>query len=63
MALLSTREVADALGVSVRRVQAMIASGRLRAQKVGTTWVVQSSALASVEDRPPGRPRKSDPAS
>lgn len=57
MNLLTTKEVADRLGVSVRRVQALIQDGRLPAQKVGRDFLIQEKDIKLVEVRKPGRPR------
>lgn len=43
----TTAEVAKGLGMSTRRVGQLIKAGRLRARKVGRTWLVDAS---SVED-------------
>ncbi len=58
MDLLSTKEVAERLGVSVQRVQALVKAGRLPAQMIGGTYIIKESDLKLVEDRKPGRPRK-----
>ena len=58
MKLLSTPEAAAVLGVTVARVQQLIWSGRLPAQKVGRDYVIQESDLESVKERPTGRPLK-----
>lgn len=58
MKLLTTKETADKLGVSVRRVQAMITDGSLPASKLGRDYVIQESDLEVVKDRKPGRPSK-----
>ena len=58
MNLISTREAADRLGVSVLRVQQLIWAGRLPAQKVGRDYVINESDLKLVGDRKPGRPPK-----
>lgn len=60
--LLSTVEAAERLGVTSRRIVALITSGKLRATRVGRSWVIKASDLAAVQDRPQGwpkgRPRK-----
>ena len=56
MKLLSTPEAAEALGVTVARVQQLIWRGRLPAQKVGRDYVIQESDLEAVKVRPTGRP-------
>lgn len=55
---LTTKEVAEKLGVSVGRVQQFIAEGRLPATKIGQTNLVKESDLKLVEDRKTGRPSK-----
>lgn len=55
--LLTTAQAASRLGVSVRRVQAMIAAGRLAATQVGRDWMTSDAALRAVAVRRPGRPR------
>ena len=55
---LTTKEVAEKLGVSVGRVQQFIAEGRLPATKVGQTNLVKESDLKLVKDRKTGRPSK-----
>lgn len=60
MKLLTTNEVAARLGVTVRRVQAMIKDGRLDAQKLGRDYVVKESDLESVRERKSGRPKKGE---
>lgn len=60
MKLLSTPQVAERLGVTVARVQALIWAGRLPAQKVGRDYVIQEADLRLVKDRKPGRPQSAD---
>ena len=56
--LISSKEAAEKLGVSIRRVQALITSGRLPAQKIGNSYVVQEKNLELVRERKAGRPSK-----
>jgi len=56
MKLLTTEEAAERLGVTKRRVQAMIRSERLLAEKMGRDWFIREEDLALVADRKPGRP-------
>jgi excisionase family DNA binding protein len=56
MSLLTTREVAERLGVTMKRVQAMIRDDRLPAEKMGRDYVVREADLKLVENRKPGRP-------
>jgi excisionase family DNA binding protein len=58
MEYLTTKEVAGKLGVSLRRVQAMIESGRLPAIKLGRDYVIRERDLKLVENRKVGRPKK-----
>ncbi len=63
MNLLSTAEVAERLGISKRRVLALIEAGKIKAQKVGRDYTIQESALESVKVYgKPGRPPKAKPA-
>lgn len=55
---MTTAEVAAELRVSLRRVQAMIKSGRLAAHRVGQIWLVRRDGLGSVRRRVAGRPPK-----
>jgi excisionase family DNA binding protein len=59
MKLISAAEAAKRLNVTSSRVRKMIASGRLKATKVGNMWVIDPKDLDAVNDRKVGRPRKS----
>jgi excisionase family DNA binding protein len=48
MKLLGTNEAAKRLGVSTRRVRALIAEGKLQATYVGGGYVIEESALDAV---------------
>ena len=54
--ILSTEEAAARLGVSARRVQQLIQSGRLPAREFGGSYMIAAGDLKLVEDRPVGRP-------
>ncbi len=54
----TTVQAARILGVTRRRVDALIAAGRLPAHRVGRDWLIQVPDLARVKDRPWGRPPK-----
>lgn len=54
--MLTTTQVAELYGVSTRRVQAMIAAGRLTALKLGRDWLVPVPSALAETDRKPGRP-------
>lgn len=57
VANVSVTEAARRLGVSVPRIHQRIADGSLRAERVGSQWVVDELSLLRVaERRAPGRP-------
>jgi DNA (cytosine-5)-methyltransferase 1 len=63
MALLSTKQAAEKLGISDIRVRQLIADGKIIAQQVGRDWVIEDSALNSVTVYgKAGRPTKTESA-
>lgn len=64
MNLLGVADAATELGVSRRRVRQMLARGTIRGQRVGRTWVIDSSALEPLRNNPltAGRPWKPESA-
>jgi len=56
MALISTAEAAERLGVTPCRVRALIYDGRLPANKIGGALVIDDADLERVAKRRPGRP-------
>ena len=57
MASLSVAEAARRLGVGVPRIHQRIADGSLRAERIGSQWVVDELSLLRVAERKaPGRP-------
>uniref|UniRef100_A0A6H1ZFV7 Putative DNA binding, helix-turn-helix domain containing protein n=1 Tax=viral metagenome TaxID=1070528 RepID=A0A6H1ZFV7_9ZZZZ len=56
--MITTKKAAQTLGISPRRVLALIKSGRLPAAKVGRDWVIKKYDLKLVSSRKPGRPPK-----
>lgn len=58
MNLLTTKDAAERLGVSVGRVYQFISEGRLPAKKVGRDYLIAEKDLKLVKDRKPGRPAK-----
>ena len=56
MKLLTTKDTAGRLGVSVARIYQFIAEERLPAQKVGRDYLIDEKDLALVKNRKPGRP-------
>lgn len=60
MDFLTTKQAAERLGITPRRVQALIEAGRLPAQKFGRDYMIREKDLKLVEDRKVGRPKKVD---
>ncbi|HEX8247360.1 MAG TPA: helix-turn-helix domain-containing protein [Pyrinomonadaceae bacterium] len=61
MKLLTTKEAADRLGVSVRRVRALITEGKLEAHQLGREYAIEEKALETVKTYgKAGRPFKTD---
>ncbi len=57
--LIGTKEAAEKLGVSLRRVQQLIESGTLPAQKIGRDYLIQEKDLSNVTIHgKAGRPSK-----
>ncbi len=56
--LLSVKQAAGILGVNRQRVQQLIESERLPAEKVGSYYVIKESDLEFVRERKTGRPPK-----
>src|SRR5688572_11587197 len=54
---IGTKEAAERLHISVRRVQALIAAGRLPAEKIGNSYAIRESDLIRVNGRKNGRPK------
>jgi excisionase family DNA binding protein len=60
MKWLTTREAAEKLGISVRRVQAMVTQGRLPAEKFGRDYKIKETDLSHIKDRKTGRPPRAE---
>ncbi|HZG53629.1 MAG TPA: helix-turn-helix domain-containing protein [Pyrinomonadaceae bacterium] len=58
MAILTTAQAAERLGVSVRRVQQLVRDGRLPAEQFGGSLMIREEDLKLVENRKVGRPPK-----
>ncbi|HEX8141408.1 MAG TPA: helix-turn-helix domain-containing protein [Pyrinomonadaceae bacterium] len=58
MEFLTTKQVAEKLGITPRRVQALIEAERLPAEKIGRDYLIREKDLKLVEDRKVGRPKK-----
>jgi excisionase family DNA binding protein len=59
MKVLTAAQAAEKLGVSVRRVQQLVQTGRLPASVFGGALMIQESDLTLVAERKPGRPKGS----
>jgi excisionase family DNA binding protein len=58
MEFLTTKQVAEKLRITPRRVQALVTAGRLPATKFGRDYMIRESDLKLVEYRKVGRPKK-----
>ncbi|MFL6284668.1 MAG: helix-turn-helix domain-containing protein [Pyrinomonadaceae bacterium] len=56
MDFLTTKQVAERLGITPRRVQALVTAGRLPAQKIGRDYLIKEADLKLVAVRKVGRP-------
>ncbi|MEG2478349.1 helix-turn-helix domain-containing protein [Gordonibacter sp.] len=57
--MFTTKEVAEKLNVTVRRVNALIASGDLQAEKFGNAWMIDERSVSTRLEQPipSGRPK------
>lgn len=60
MALISTQEAADRLGVSKQRITALVREGRLPAKLIGNSFAIDEADLKTLERRKRGRPPKDE---
>jgi excisionase family DNA binding protein len=58
MSLLTTRQVAQRLGLGARQIQRYIQSKRLKATRVGDMYFIAEKDLAGLKIQSRGRPRK-----
>ena len=59
MKLMSAKDAAEKLGVSDRRIRAMIKEGKIKAVNVGGGYVIEEKELANVKIHgKAGRPKK-----
>ena len=56
--LISTNEAATRLGITQRRVVALIRQGKLPSQRVGRAHLILPKDLEAMAERKPGRPNK-----
>ena len=57
---LTTKQASDILGISQRRVIALIEQGKLKAEKFASVYTIAVSDLETVKDRKNGRPKKTE---
>jgi excisionase family DNA binding protein len=58
--ILNTKQAAERLGVTPRRVLAMIQAGKIQARQLGREWLIEESALKGIRTYgKTGRPPKS----
>ena len=57
MKTLTTSEAAERLGITARRVRALIQAQQLPAEKKGRDYLINEKDLKLVKNRKPGRPR------
>jgi excisionase family DNA binding protein len=55
--VLTVTEAAARLGVTPRRVQALIQAGRLKATRFGRAWQLREATVAAFKRQPEGWPR------
>lgn len=55
---LTTKQVAERLGITSNRVLALIRAGRLPAERIGVQYLIKPESLRLVRVRKPGRPPK-----
>jgi len=60
MDLITTKEAAENLGITMRRVTALITSGRLPSMQVGREHLIKKEDLELVRERKAGRPKKTE---
>lgn len=58
--MMTTKEAAQALGISPRRVNALIEAGTLKAQRFGRAWMVDEAAVNERLQNKPGSGRPKD---
>ena len=61
MTFMTTADVAARLGVSTRRVRALVAEGRLAGRRVGRDILIDSRSVDRYTPRPTGRPAAGGP--
>lgn len=60
MKYLTTEEVSELIGVTVRQVQKLIKAGRIKAEMKSGVYLVKESSLINYKPRHPGRQGKNE---
>lgn len=60
MKYLTTEEVSELIGVTVRQVQKLIKAGRIKAETKSGVYLVKESSLINYKPRHPGRQGKNE---
>lgn len=60
MKYLTTEEVSQLIGVTVRQVQKLIKAGRIKAETKSGVYLIKESALINYKPRHPGRRGKNE---
>lgn len=56
---LNTKQAAEKKGVSIRRIQALITKGQLKAERFGRDYMIRESDLDKIKQGTVGRPKGS----
>lgn len=56
--IITVKEAADLLEISLSRIYVLIKQNRLPATKFGNAWLIREADLEAVKERNPGRPKK-----
>lgn len=54
----TTKGAANTLGVTNRRIRALIKAGKLKATKNGRDWIIEEREIEKIRNRPNGRPKQ-----
>lgn len=60
--LLTTKEAAEKLGISLPRIHQLVSDGRLPSIKMGRDLFIRKTDLKLVQERKTGRPRSENPS-
>lgn len=56
--MLSATQAAERLGISRMRMNQLIRSGRIEAERIGNQWAIREEDLETYTPNPPGRPKE-----